>query len=109
MQWNYNKYRGLENKPGEARREENAESVDRHALLEKDLLWGQVGDAGDVTKEVLDATRLIFTAVGHDVPISEKGYLDLLRGLSDKVQKAQRKTDATTRQLSEKERKIGEM
>lgn len=37
--------------------------------------------------------------MGHHVPVSKKKYLRLVAAPIDKVQKAQRKSDATTRQL----------
>lgn len=62
-----------------------------------------------MTEEVLDATRALAKAVGHEEPISIKVYLDPVRFFTDKVQSAQREWHATTRQLSEKEGLVGEL
>lgn len=50
-------YRGTAEKRDEAEGQETAGAVDFDALLEKDLLCGQAGDAGYVTKEALNAAR----------------------------------------------------
>lgn len=78
-------------------------------MLEDDLLLGQAENTSDVTEEPLDATRRIVTAVSHDVPISKKRYLELVRALSNEVQNMQRESDATTPHFSEEEVKIGEL
>lgn len=62
-----------------------------------------------MTQKAIDATRSLVTTVGHNVTDSKKGYLDLVRALAEKVQKTQRKLDAISRQLLEKEEKIGEL
>lgn len=64
--------------------------VELDGLLEKDLLWGQAGDAGTVTDQALDATQWLVKAECHDMPNFKKGYLDLEYAVADKVQKAQR-------------------
>lgn len=46
-------------------------------------------------------------AVAHDVPVLKKWYLELVATLADKVQKAQRESDATTGMLSVQKSKIG--
>lgn len=103
----HNRYRGPADNPDEDEEPKAAYGVDLDALLEDGLLWGPRVDAGDVAREKLDATQLLFMAVGHDVPISEKGHLDVVCGLSNKVQKTQCISDATNRQSPEKEGKIG--
>lgn len=60
-----------------------------------------------MTKEALDVTRSLATAVDHDVPVLKKVYLWLSCTLSDKAQKAQRKSVASTRKFSEQKEKIG--
>lgn len=42
-------------------------------LLENVWLWAKVGDVEGVTKEVLLATRLPLSAVGHKIPLPKKG------------------------------------
>lgn len=66
-------------------------------------------DAGEVTEEVSDKTWLLVKAVGHDVRILKKKYLDLVRVLTERVQKAQRESATTTRQLFERDGEICEL
>lgn len=62
-----------------------------------------------MTEEVLNATWSLVTAVGHEIPVSKKGYLELIRTLSNKVRNEQRESKATTRQLAVEEVKIREL
>lgn len=41
--------------------------------------------------------RALVKAVGHNVPISEKWYLDLVCAIADKVPKVQPESNATAR------------
>lgn len=100
---NYDKDRGLADNPDENEVQEYAEGVNLEALLEEDLLWCQVVDAGDVTEKALEAVRSLVTAVRHNVLISKKRYFVLVHFLVDKVQKAKRESDATIRHRFEKE------
>lgn len=59
--------------------------MDLDALLEEDLLSKQVGDAGNVTNVLLDQNRSSVTSVVHDVPVSKKGNLEVVRALTDKA------------------------
>lgn len=68
-----------------------------HALLEEDLQWDKVEDAGEVGEDALNTTRSFVKAVGHQVPILKKGYLALGRVLTKRVQKAQLEFATTTR------------
>lgn len=88
---------------------EAAECVELDSLLEEDQLCGEARDSADVSQETLAARPLLVEAVDHVVPITKKQYMDLLHGLIQKIQRAQRDSDATTRQLSEKEERIGRM
>lgn len=97
MRADYDKYRSLTDYPDKAEVPKAADGIDLDALLEENLIWGQTGDLGDVTEEALDAPLSLVTAMGHNVPISEKRYSDLMCLLSDNVQMAQRELDATTR------------
>lgn len=63
-----------------------AEGIDVDALLEDNWSLLQVGDAGNMTEEALNATRLLVVAVGHDVVASKEGNLELIIALADKVQ-----------------------
>lgn len=81
----------------EARRKEAAEGVDLDALLEEDLLREQAGNTGEVIRKALDETRLLVTAVAHDVPILKKVYVELLHVLTDEVRKTNRELNAITR------------
>lgn len=66
-------------------------------------------DTAYVTKQTFDATRLFVTVVGHDVPVSKKEYMEARCALADKVQNTQRKSKASSPQLSVKEREIEEL
>lgn len=103
------KYRDLTDKLDEAEVPDVTHGVYLDALLKEDLLWGQAGDAVGVNEEVLNTRRPLVEAVGHDAPISKKGYIELVRSPTGHVQKAQLKSYATTRQLSEKEGLIEEL
>lgn len=67
--------------------------------LERDLLSAAAVDDGDVTKEVLVATGILLTAAGHEVPVSKKGFIDLLRSFATEVQAGRRKSQAASRPL----------
>lgn len=47
--------------------------MDLDALLEKDLLWADAGDDGDVTEEELVATKTLIAAADPEAPVSKKG------------------------------------
>lgn len=51
----------------------------------------------------------LMRAMGHDVRISKKGYLDLVHVLAGAVQKAQRESASTGRKLGQEDGKIGEL
>lgn len=78
-------------------------------MLEEDLLYGQAVDAGDVTQEALGATHSLVMAVGHDVPVLENVLFDVVRALEDEIQKVQSESDATTRQISQKDGNIRQL
>lgn len=67
------------------------------------------GGAGDATEDAVETPRLLVTAVGHDVLISRKLYLDLVRVVTDNVQKAKLESGATSQQFFEKKGKIVEL
>lgn len=56
------------------------------AQVEKDLLKRLHREVGHVTEEALDATKSVVTAVDQEVIVLKKGYLELIRVLSDKDQ-----------------------
>lgn len=74
----YDKCHALVDNRDEAKATKAADRIDVISFLEEVLLRGQTEDAGDVTEEALDATRLLVTVVGHDVRISKKTYLNLV-------------------------------
>lgn len=79
------------------------------AYSEKDLLWPEDGDDGDVNEEALVATRTLITAAGLEVPVSTKGYVELLRILASEVQTARRESQAASCELSVRKAKLGEL
>lgn len=60
-----------------------ADGVGLSVLLEENLLWDQARYVGDMTEELLHATRSLLKAESHNVPISKNGYLSHERALSD--------------------------
>lgn len=47
----------------------------------------QAGDAGVVKKEVLNATLLLVKGDGHKVPVSKKGYFELVYILAERFRR----------------------
>lgn len=66
-------------------------------------------DPAHVTRKVHHVAQSLVTTMSHDLPISKKRYLNLVRALADKDQKTQLGSDATTQRLSEKDEKIGDL
>lgn len=66
---------------------ETDEAIGLDALLDGNLLWVQAEDVRNMMEEALNATQPRMTAMGHDVSVSKKGYLELLRELAENVQK----------------------
>lgn len=62
--------------------------------MEKDPLWAETGDGGDVSEEALVVMRTLVTATGHDVPVSEKGYVEFLRSFDTEMQATRRESQA---------------
>lgn len=44
-------------------------------MFEIKLLLTLAGDAGDMSEEGVVATKTLITAVGHELPASNKGYV----------------------------------
>lgn len=109
MRPEYDRYRGPADNPDEAQVPGTADGINVYAFLKKDLLWGHAGDAGSVAEVALDATQALVKAVGHDAPILKEEYLDLVCAVTDKVQTAQRESDATNRKSYEKDGNIEEL
>lgn len=47
--------------------------------------------------------------MGQDVPIAKKGYLELVHALTDKMQKVQRESNVSARQLSVRRAQIEQL
>lgn len=52
--------------------------MDLDSLLEKNLPWAEIEDAGDVIEKALMETRALNTDVRYKVPVSKKGYVELV-------------------------------
>lgn len=65
-------------------------------------------NAGDVTEKALEVTRSLVAALGHEVPVSKREYLEMGHTLADRGQKVQSKSEVTTRELAANEAKIEE-
>lgn len=72
-------YRGLGTKP------EPASVVDLVTLFDQDLLWAQTGDAAAVPEQSLSVTMALEKKIRCTVPVSKKGYVDLVQGLAREV------------------------
>lgn len=86
----YDKYRVQTLDFGETSGRGDEGGLDFDALLEKHLLLAEVGDGGDVTEEALVDTRTYTIAAGYDVPVSKKGYAELLSSFATEMQEARR-------------------
>lgn len=49
-----------------------------------------------MTEQALDGKRALVTAIGHEVPVSKKRYLELVHTLADMAQNLQRESQLTT-------------
>lgn len=74
------------------------EVVDLDALFEKYLSWTEAGDADCVTKKALLATRFGVAAARHEVPISKKRYVKLLRSFAGEMLSKRSECEAKTQQ-----------
>lgn len=105
---NYDEHCGVSENSIDAGGKGSAEKINSNEFLEKDLLWGKDRNAEDVTEEALTSARTSISAVGHEVPVSKKGCLELVRMLADDDQVAQHGSEGTTSQLARCEAKIEE-
>lgn len=76
------------------------------AFLGKDLLLAKPGDAGEVTEKAVVETVTLITAVSKKVPVSKKGYLELLRSFTIEVQSARHKSEFAARNLADQVSKV---
>lgn len=105
----YEKNCGRVEGSGEAISRGNEEGVDLGVLLGKDLLWAKAANAGDVTEESVVATRNVFTAVDHEMPVSEKGYVEFLCSSSTEVLSARLKSEAEARNLADQVARVEQL
>lgn len=83
-----NTYCGLAGKYDEGGGRGSSEGVNMNAVLEKDLLEREAEDAAKMTEVALDAMQSPVTTVGYDWFVLKERYLELVRALTDKIQKA---------------------
>lgn len=72
-------------------------------------MWAEAGDEDGVTEEGLLARRLLVVAVGHEVPVSMKGYVKLLRSLDGEAREKHSKCEATTKQTQAQASNVEEL
>lgn len=95
----YSRHRGQDDSSGQASGRGDEEGVYLDELLEKDLLWAEGGDRGDVGEDALVATWNIITDEGQEIPVSKKGYVDLRRSLAAELQATRRESKARSCEL----------
>lgn len=59
-----------------------------------------------MTEEALAATKVLVLAAGYEVPVSKKGYLELVRSLVNSAQGAWRRCAATAQKLAAREARL---
>lgn len=105
----YDACRQREGGCGENNRAGASGGAELDALLEKNLLWAEAGDAERVTEEALLPTLSLVSAVGYDLFVSKKGFVELLRSLAGEVLTRRIECEATTRHLDDRTTKVGEL
>lgn len=70
-------YHGLIDDHGEPRRVGGGKAVDLGTLLEEDLLSYEAGDKEGAKEKVQSARPSLFSAVGSEVPVFKKRYVEL--------------------------------
>lgn len=88
---------------------EDDEKLDLDELLEKDMLWAEADQVGDVSETVLFAMRTLVTAADFEVPVSKKRYVELLRSFVIETQAARRESKAASRELGVQKAKEGDL
>lgn len=83
---NNEEYRSQTGNPSEAEHVGGVGDVDLDTLLDKDMSWSEAGDTERMTEERRMAMCLLILAASHEIHISKKGYVDLLRSLADETQ-----------------------
>lgn len=81
--------------------------VDLDVSMEKDVLWADASDVGDVSKEVLVATRILITAIGHKVVLPKIDYLEVFCSFTTEVQSLRRESEGAARTMADQEAKVG--
>lgn len=65
---------------------EGDEGVDIDALIANDVLWSRGADVEGTTELSMLATSFLDSAVGHELPLSKKDSLNVLKSLSGAIQ-----------------------
>lgn len=72
----YDEYLVLNGNPGPV------SSNDLDPFFYRDLLWAQAGDIVELVEERLNATRPLVKKLGCAVPVSKKGYVDIINEMA---------------------------
>lgn len=72
-------------------------------------MWAEAEDAGEATEEFLMTTRTLSTAVGYEVNVSKKGYVELLRSLSTELLSARHESDIAAHKSAGQDAKMGQL
>lgn len=75
-------YRGLNGSP------EPVSDVLLDSLLDQNLLCAKTQDSAELLEELLSATWVLVERIGCTVPVSKKGYVDLLQQLIREMKEA---------------------
>lgn len=68
--------------------------------METDLEFAKVGDVGDVSKDAIVAMRPLLTAVGHEMAVPKKGFVELLGNFATEVHSVHRESQAASHLLN---------
>lgn len=102
----FRKQRGQIEGSSEVSGRADGEELNLDALLETNLLWAEDEDVGDVAEKVLMTMGTLITAVGLEVSMSKKVYVELLRSLGTVVQSARRESGVAARKRADQVVKV---
>lgn len=88
---------------------EPASGVDLDTLFDQDLLLARVEDSVEISEERLSDTRELIEVVGYIVPVSKKGYVDMVQQLDEVVKDARQKSIVDRRKVTEFDRMVKEL
>lgn len=76
---------------------EQVSGIDLDALFDQNPMWAQARDSTEVPEESLSATRALIKEIWCALPVSEKGYVDLVQQLAGEVKDMRQKSEGDKR------------